>query len=306
VKVSIVIPNWNGAEKLRHNLPDVIQAAMFLDQEAKVPFSVTEIIVVDDASSDNSLDVLKKEFPQVRVIAKKKNSGFSGTVNIGVAASHGEIVVLLNSDAKPQKNFLQYAIPHFAEKSVFSVGCNVGGNWSWAKFENGYVWHYAVDKKLIDTKKAHETLWASGGSGVFRKSIWEELGGLDELFNPFYEEDFDLGYRATKRGYINLWEPRSIVEHYKEKGVIETHFKKSRVATIAQRNQLYFIWKNISSKQMTSEHKKALLKQMKDHPKYSRIVFSALVHLPEVLKKRKIERQHQKLTDEQILSKYTF
>jgi GT2 family glycosyltransferase len=290
---TIVIPNWNGAEKLRKNLPQVIEVARLE--------GIQQIIVVDDKSSDDSLEVLQ-EFPEVQVVKRTKNGGFSSCVNTGVMAVKTDFVVLLNTDAIPQKGFLKFAIPHFTNEKVFSVSCRAGdGSWSWAKFENGYFWHGMGEA----TDQSHQTLWSSGGGGIFRVSIWNELGGLDELYNPFYEEDVDLGYRATKRGYINIWEPKSVVEHYKEPGVIATHFKKETVAKTAQRNQLIFMWKNITSEKLFLEHRSALTRQIIKHPKYASIFWSALKRWSQIVKKRNIEKRQTILTDEEVLSKYT-
>jgi GT2 family glycosyltransferase len=289
---TIVIPNWNGAEKLKKNLPQVIEVAQ---QE-----QIQQIIVVDDKSSDNSLEVLE-DFPQVQVVKRSKNGGFSSCVNTGVMAVTTDLVVLLNTDAVPQKGFLKNALQHFQYEKIFSVSCRVGsGSWSWAKFEDGYFWHGMGERSDV----AHQTLWSSGGGGIFRVAIWRELGGLDELFNPFYEEDLDLGYRATKRGYINIWEPESVVEHYKEPGVIATHFKKEMVAKTAQRNQLMFIWKNITSDNLFLEHRSALTKQIIKHPKYVAIFWEAFKKWPQIVRKRHIEKRQALLSDEEILSKY--
>ncbi len=299
-KVSIIIPNWNGAEKLRKNLPGVLAAARYKSPLAKV----VEVIVVDDASTDNSLEVLKNEFPEVKVIAKEFNSGFSSTVNLGVENAQGDLVVQLNSDARPWENFLRFAVPHFENPKVFSVGCNVGGVWNLATWHDGYLWHQQATRE-VDKSKAHLTLWASGGSGIFRRELWQEFGGLDELFNPFYEEDMDLGYRATKRGYINLWEPKSLVDHYKEKGVIATHFTEKTVAKTAQRNQLLFIWKNISSPKMIVQHKRALARMLIIHPRYWQIFWAAWQRRKALGIKREIERKAAKLTDEEVLALFT-
>ena len=292
MKVSIVIPNWNGKQKLANNLPGVLKVK-----------GVNEIIIVDDYSTDDSVDFIKQNFPQIELIEKENNSGFAKTVNLGVARAPGDIVFLLNSDALPQDDVVEKAIKHFKDPQVFSVGCNTGGNWSWAKFERGYFWHYMSpkEKKII----THQTLWASGGSGLFRKSIWKELGGLDEVFSPFYEEDTDLGYRATKRGYINLWEPSAKVLHYHQKGVIEENFSKSQINKIAQRNQLFLIWKNITDSKFMIEHIFTLIKMVVVHPFYSLIVFSALVKLPQLLQKRSSENIKAKLSDREILAKYS-
>lgn len=288
--VSIVIPNWNGAEKLRQNLPKVLNVK-----------GVDEIIVSDDASTDNSVEILQEEFPRVKLVRRDKNGGFSSNVNTGVKAASGDLVLLLNSDAVPEDDCLEKILPHFRDGKVFSVGLNAGGGWTKATFKDGYFWHSQADLKEVDQTKAHQTLWVSGGSGVFRKSIWEKLYGLDVLFDPFYEEDTDLGYRATKRGYINLWEPRAHVEHYKEPGVIETNFKKSTIRNTAERNQLIFIWKNITSDKLTHEHQKALIKMLLTHPKYWLIFLAAAKKLPGILRKREIEKKEQSLSDEEIL-----
>ncbi len=291
MSVSVVIPNWNGEDKLRRNLPEVFKVS-----------GVDEIIVVDDKSTDDSVYLIESRFRQVRLLKKEKNEGFSSTVNLGVKNAKGDFVFLLNTDAVPAKDCLSYILPHFKHNKVFSVGLNAGGSWAWAEFKDGYFWHHEMPKS--EKKLTHETLWVSGGSGVFRKSVWDKLGGLDPLFNPFYEEDVDLGYRATKRGYINLWEPKAKVEHYKEKGVIEENFSKSHVAKIAQRNQLYLIWKNITDENLYKSHKKAVLKKLITHPKYLRIYLSASKHKKEILNRRKIEIKEAIFSDQEILRKY--
>lgn len=291
MKTSIVIPNWNGAEKLKSNLPAILSAR-----------GVEEVIIVDDASTDGSVEVVEKQFSQIKLIKKAKNSGFSTAVNIGVKAVSGDLVAILNSDAAPQADFISNTLNHFQDPKVFSVGCNVGGAWAAGEFRNGFFWHSQAKADKEELKKPHQTLWASGGSGIFRKSIWEEIGSLDELFDPFYEEDVDLGYRATKRGYINVWEPSSVVEHYREKGVIESNFSKSFVSSVAQRNQLFFIWKNIHDPQMIAEHKITLIKMLLTRPKYWPVFLSAISKFSQVMAKREIEKKSSKLTDQEVLA----
>ncbi len=290
MKVSIVIPNWNGAEKLRRHLPAVLKVK-----------GVTEVIVSDDASTDNSLQVLSEEYSEVKVFKRQKNGGFSVNVNFGVSHAIGDLIFLLNSDASPEEDSLQKVLHHFENERVFSVGCNVGGTWVWAKWDNGFFWHNQASDK---GGKVHETLWASGGSGVFRKSMWDQLGGFDELFSPFYEEDLDLGYRARKRGFINIFEPESRVEHYKEKGVISLNFSQTVISKTAQRNQLLFIWKNITDPDMTREHRNALVKMLLFHPKYWEIFLAARKRWPELEKKRIVELAKETVSDREILEKY--
>ncbi len=292
MNISIIIPNWNGAKKMKRHLPLVLEAAKHKN--------VVEVIIVDDNSTDESLEILKR-FREIRLIEKLQNSGFSSTVDLGVQKSKGQLVFLLNNDADISQETINELLKNFEKNEVFSVGCNAGGFWSIGKFEDGFFWHGEADPKDKLMKESHQTLWVSGGSGLFRKEIWNELSGMDELFDPFYEEDVDLGYRATKRGYINLWEPKAKVNHYKEEGVISENFSIGSIAKIAQRNQLIFIWKNITSKNLFSEHKRALMKKLTQNPKYWPIFFSALSKIGEIRKKRKIEKSQAKLTDEEIL-----
>lgn len=290
MKISIVIPNWNGIEKLPKSLPEVM----------KVKF-VDEIVISDDGSTDGSVEYIKKNFPTIKLYQRSKNGGFSSNVNDGVKFASGDLIFLLNSDAIPEKNCLLSVFPHFEDPKVFGVGCNTGDSWSWAKFKRGYFRHFGVKGKV---KKAHQTLWAGGGSSVFRKQIWDELGGLDQLFNPFYEEDLDIGYRATKRGYVNLFEPDSLVEHYKQSGVIKENFSESTIARIAQRNQLIFIWKNITSEKLIAEHKQALMQKLFTNPSYWRIFLSAFSKIGPIKQKRLVEKQQQKISDEQIFAMF--
>ena len=290
-KVSIVIPNWNGREKLEKNLPAVFEVV-----------GVGEVIIVDDASEDSSVNFIQSTYPKIKLFVQLKNQGFSTTVNKGVSEAKEEFIFLLNSDAIPSRDSLKSALSFFSDEKVFSVSCNTGGSWSWAYFTDGYFWHYMAPK----VSESHQTLWSSGGSAIFRKSVWEELGGLDENFNRFYEEDMDLGYRATKRGYLNIWDPNSLVEHSKQKGVIQENFTPKEVAQVAQRNQLLFIWKNIHDKKMIVRHIVALFRNLITHPRYVGVFLSAAAKLPSILSERRVEIENAKLTDQEILSKFSY
>ena len=83
--------------------------------------------------------------------------------------------------------------------------------------------------------------------------MWERLGGMDPLFNPFYWEDIDLSYRAVKAGYALKFEKKSIVHHYHEKGKILTFFSGSLIQELL-RNQFVFIWKNMSDIDIIRSH----------------------------------------------------
>lgn len=288
MKVSVVIPNWNGQKLLEKNLPALIGA------------KPDEIIVVDNGSGDDSVPFLEKNYPQVQILKHPQNLGFAVACNHGVKISKGEIVVLLNNDVVPEQNFLVETLPLFKDWHVFAVSFHEP-QWSWAKIEwiNGYIEHEPGAK----TKDSHYSAWASGGSSAFRKSIWEELGGFDTLYHPFYWEDIDLSYRAWKRGYTVLWEPGAIVSH-KHEGTIGKYFSKNYIQFISERNRLLFIWKNISDSYLINDHKRSLLKRLIIEPKYWRSFLAALWLFPQARQRRREEIQAQKVSDVEIFKKF--
>lgn len=289
MRVSAIIVNWNGAQKLKLYLPAILKVK-----------DVDEFIVSDDASTDESVELIREKFPEVKLVRREKNGGFSSNVNSGVKAADGDLAFLLNPDAVPEKDCVSRALEYFKDPKLFSISCNTGGNWSWAKWEKGFFWHY-VSKGEIET---HQTLWARGGSGMFRKSIFNELGGMDELLNPYYEEDTDLGYRATKRGYENLWVKECKVNLPKERGVIAQNVEREVFSKVAQRNQLLFIWKNITDSDLICQHMREMLKMLILTPKYWPVFLEAFSKLMQIRKKRKIELSWAKLTDKEILGKF--
>lgn len=233
--VSVVIPNYNGEDLLEENLPKVFKAL----------YGLAEVIVVDDNSSDGSVNFLKTQ--KIKLLKNSKNLGFSSTVNKGVKAAKGEIVVLLNTDVYPESNFLDPLLEYFKDPQVFAVGCLD------KSIEKGKIvlrgrgigkWYRGFLVHARGEINRNNTLWVSGGSGAFRKSIWEKLEGLNELYSPFYWEDIDLSYRAQKSGYKVLFEKRSVVNHEHERGAIKKSYSNFKIKTIAYRNQFIFVWEN--------------------------------------------------------------
>ncbi|MBI3984697.1 MAG: glycosyltransferase family 2 protein [Candidatus Levybacteria bacterium] len=249
MNLSVVIPNYNGAQILGKNLPKILKELEDFGKEY-------EIIIVDDGSEDNSIEVIKK-FPKIKLFLNPKNLGFSSTVDRGVEEASGQLILLLNTDVYPEKGFLGPLVDCFEDEKVFAVGCmdksiekekivlRGRGIGSW---QRGFLVHSRGEVDRTDT------LWVSGGSGMFRKSIWVKLGGLNRLFDPFYWEDIDLSYRALKSGFKVLFEPKSIVFHEHEKGVIKKKFSPFDVKVIAYRNQFTFVWTNLTDFDLLIKH----------------------------------------------------
>ena len=245
-KISIIIPNFNGKTLLSKNLPIVIKNC-----------PDCEIIVVDDASSDDSVKYVTKNFPQVKIFTNERNLGFAKTANRGVEESKGELVALINSDVAPRKNSVTSVSSYFGDQNVFAVGlCDLshekgkiikrgrGG----AIFKHGFVFHFA--KTVIKG----ETFWVSGGSGVFARQKFLELGGFDSIYSPFYWEDIDLSFRAAKRGFKCLFEPKAQVDHFHEMGAIKKSKSPFFIKIISYRNQFLFVWKNIDNYFLLIQH----------------------------------------------------
>jgi GT2 family glycosyltransferase len=293
--ISIIIPNYNGEELIGKHMPHVIKAY----QNEKN--NIREIIVVDDASKDRSITLIKKFFPQVKVYRHKKNRGFSSSVNTGARYAKGELLCLLNTDVSPSSQFLYAVIPHFDDEHMFAVSLHEEG-YGWAKgyFRNGFIDHQGGP----ESQKTHDTFWASGGSAVFNRKKWWELGGLDEKnLSPFYWEDFDICYRAAKRGWKIIWEPKAKVVHQHE--ATTSKIPKVYKTRIQERNQLIVIWKNITSKVLFRKHIRHLIRRCISHPGYLRIVYMSLQKLPTIYQARRREKKESKVSDEAIFAKYS-
>jgi len=296
MKVSIIIPSWNNLALLKKSIPNVLREA---EREAN---KVAEVIVVDDASTDGSWGYLKSKKDKIRLIRHRQNRGFSASVNTGARSARSDLLCFLNVDVVPKKDFLKPAIGHFKNKSVFAVSLAEDEH-SWARgyFRYGYVQFEEGEKR----GEPADTLWVSGGSGVFRRNIWMELHGMDEeLFSPFYWEDIDIGYRASKRGYRLIWEPQARVTHKHGSTINESNFPQKKLELIKERNELLFNWKNLTSTSMLRKHIRGMLRRALRNPGYLRVIFMALLKLKIILKRRKVEKKESKFSDESVLARF--
>ncbi len=258
--ITIVIPNYNGDILLERNIPFVVKAAQYFQKNTN---NTIGIIIIDDASTDQSLSVLEelqnaygKKIP-FKVLINKKNLGFASTVNKGVKHAASEFVMLLNTDVRPSENFLIPLYKHFGSEKMFAVGClekSIEGERVVERGRGIAKWRRGLYIHSWGKPNDDSTAWVSGGSGMFRKSIWDLLGGLQEIYDPFYWEDIDLSYRAQKFGYDICFEKNSVVTHKHSEGAIQSTVSKSRVQKIAFRNQFFFIWINITDLTLILTH----------------------------------------------------
>ena len=238
--LTIIIPNYNGRQILEENLPKILES---------VSNDKVEIVVVDDASTDDSVEFLSTAYASIVVKKHDVNKGFASTVNDGVIGASAEIVFLLNSDAVPPVGFVHRILEHFNDKNTFAVGCLLQSEEDGkvvqrgrgvGAFRKGLFVHGpgSIDKK--------NTLWVTAGAAAYSKSLWAKLNGMDTLYNPFYWEDIDISYRALKSGFDVKFDPTIGVKHTQSKGAIRTHYDSSIIRRTAYRNQFIFHWKNIT------------------------------------------------------------
>lgn len=256
--ISVVIPSYKGVHLYEKNLQAVLDCMRSGD----------ELIVVDDASGpeDDTIAWFEKKFQikkqqfndfaadyylgkyknlSIVLLVNQTNQRFGASSNRGFAVAQNGLVFLINNDVAPYKDCLQHLVPHFDNPQVFAVGClehethlgEIGGrNKLW--FERGMFLHSRYHDMSVG-----ETAWASGGSAMFRKSIFQEIGGFDKLYYPAYWEDIDLSFQARKRGYLVLFEPKAQVDHNHET-TNKSVFGEKKMRDMSWNNAKKFTWKN--------------------------------------------------------------
>ncbi len=296
-KVSIVIPNWNGVYLMEKHLAQVIKSA-----------PGAEVIVADDMSTDGSVEYVTSNFPGVKIVKRAIREGFAANVNSGVKAARGDVVILLNTDVEPEPGFLTPILRHFEDPFVFAVGClekshedgkEVLRGRGIAHWQKGYFIHSRGEVDRADTA------WVSGGSGAFRKSMWNILGGMDTLYNPFYWEDIDLSYRARKAGWKTVFEARSVVHHWHEEGKIKREFTPADVKRIVYRNQFIFIWKNVTDLRIIFAHAfwtpiRLMQAIVRGDVLMIQGYLAALMRIPAIFNRRKKQKRLYRLTDSAV------
>jgi GT2 family glycosyltransferase len=299
--ISVVMPNWNGKELLRINLPPLIDVMGTCGLKY-------EIIIIDDASSDGSQQFIRGSYPSIKLTELEHNMGFSAAVNFGARQAKYNLMLLLNSDIKVRKNFLTPLLDYFSDNRTFAV-CNKAikdekhalTKQSKISFKFGFF----REKYIRVDDEPSFSFGASGGHALFDTVKFIEMGGFDEIYSPFYHEDTDLAYRAWKRGYKAYYEPRSIVYHINQ-ATISRAFSRYHISFIFNRNMLIFLWKNLTDADFLLQHFLFLpfqiFKYMIKEPVFLLSFFAALIKLPYIIVSRQQEKKFRKYGDRQVLA----
>ena len=253
-KVAVVILNWNGQALMEEFLPSVI---------AHTPTDLADIIVADNGSTDQSVQMLKDKFPSVEIILLDKNYGFAEGYNQALKQIEHPYTVLLNSDVEVTPGWLN------APLAVMEANSNIVGAqpkilaqrnkeyFEYAGAAGGFMDRYGypycrgrvlhiVEKDFGQYDTQTDLLWATGACLFIRTDIYKEVGGLDAGFFA-HQEEIDLCWRLRSRGYRLVCTPSSIVYHV---GGATLSVESPRKTFLNFRNNLLMLYKNLSEKDL--------------------------------------------------------
>ena len=246
MKVTIVIPNYNG----KHFMEPCLSS---LSEQTYKDF---HILVVDNASSDGSIEYMEENYPDIELIKLQKNYGFSKAVNIGIQHSRTPYVILLNNDTTVDTRYVEEMVKAI-EKSpkIFSVSSKMIQMYHPELIDSagdlytlsGWGVCRGCGRPVSNYTKYDEIFTACAGAAIYRRSVFDEIGYFDE--NHFaYLEDIDIGYRARIYGYYNMYCPTALVYHVGS-GTSGSKYNSFKVK-LAARNNLYLNYKNMPALQL--------------------------------------------------------
>ena len=244
--VSVVLVNFRGTD-------DTLEAIRYLG-EIDWPKNRLEIVVVENASGDDSVRRLESEAPHVKLVVSKTNDGFAGGCNKGVRESSGEYIALLNNDARPDAGWVRAAVDRFEE--LPGVGAVASRVLDWegklVDFVGAAMTWYGMGFKPLTAEppptrpdSATDVLFGTGAAMFVRRSVFDAVGGFDERYFMFFE-DVDLGWRINLAGWRFLYEPTSLAFHKHHASM--SAFGSFKETYLLERNALYTLFKNAGDK----------------------------------------------------------
>lgn len=248
--ISVVIPNYNGKHLLKANLPSVLAAVKNVQ-------TLYEIIVVDDASTDGSVEFMQQHYPDLTLLVNENNRGFSPTVNKGIFQSKYDLVLALNSDVELSSDYFNEQLKYFEKEDTFGVMGKIVDH-SGKQLQDaaklpkvsfkGIKGSYNYIPEALPVSTWLPSFFLSGANALMDRKKLIELNGFDEIFAPFYFEDADLGIRAWRVGWKCYFEPASVCMH--ELSSTISKLKSQKVRTIIERNRIQFNYLHLSGTQL--------------------------------------------------------
>lgn len=249
-KVSVIILNYNGQKHLDTYLPSVIK---------NTPLHVADIIVADNASTDNSVEWLRETYPAIKVIQLKRNYGFAEGYNISIGRVETPYVILLNSDVEVTPNWIQPMLTFMdANQKVIAVQPKILQYKEKTKFEyaggaGGFIDKFgypfcrgrlfsSIEEDKGQYNDERQIFWASGACMMVRRVDFVDYGGFDENFFT-HQEEIDFCWRINSRGRKVYYIPSSVVYHLGGGTLNQSNPKKTYYNF---RNNRLMIYKNLN------------------------------------------------------------
>lgn len=299
MEISVVIPSKNGLKHLKECLPSVIKATI------AAPFPV-RIIVVDDNSVDKTVEILSPVFPEITFLHNTKR-GASSARNWGVKNSHCDWICFLDNDVFLEESFF-HTVQKYLHPDVFCVTCagyaaypkvfgalEQNDGVKLLKWQKGFPrFTENIYNKDLPLQQEYLSWGVQGAYFLCNRTKFDQLGGFDEILEPYMLEETDLAYRGLKRGWKIIYAPDTEPRH-KCGGTINSK-KNKYTQFLSKRNRVIFVWKNITSKSLFVNNILWLLLRPN-----LKVLSAVLKVLPDIKQKRAIEKREQVITDEYLL-----
>lgn len=254
--IAVAVLNWNGAALLQQYLPSVIKYSEHL----------ANVYVIDNASSDSSLEVLENEFPSVKTITISDNLGYAGGYNAGIKKIEEEFIVLLNSDVEVSPKWLDILYARFEEDDKLGAiqpkikDYNQKNSFEYAGAAGGFMdrlgypfcrgrLFYKLEEDTGQYEDFREVFWATGACLMVRKSLYAKVKGLNEKLFAHMEE-IDLCWRMQNHGFKVACDPLSIVYHL---GGGTLNKLSPRKTYLNFRNSLIILYLNLPTKEASAK-----------------------------------------------------
>lgn len=255
MRVAVVILNWNGAAMLRRYLPDVLKYT--------TASGGAEVVVADNGSTDDTLALMKQEFPQVRTVALGQNLGFAEGYNQALKQVDAEYYLLLNNDVQVTQGWLGTLLDYLDNHpQVAACQPKLRCQWAPSMFEyagacGGYIDNYGypycrgrlfgtVEKDEGQYDEVQSVAWATGAALMVRSRVYWQVGGLDGRFFA-HQEEIDLCWRIRSRGYDIVCVPQSVLFHV---GGGTLPKESPRKTYLNFRNNLLLLYKNLPQQRL--------------------------------------------------------
>ncbi len=223
MKVAVIVLSHNGANVIESCLKSLFAT----------DYKNTEVIVVDNGSTDSTAEIVRDKFPAARLISTGENLGFAGGNNVGISASDADVIVLLNDDTAVMPDMISQ-IAKFAasDPDVGIIGCKIlypdgktiqhaGG----AILPNGLTRHYGCgERDEGEYDRVFDVAYVTGAAIAIKREVLDKLGLLDAGYFPIYYEEVEYCERARRLGYRVAYLPSAVLLHYESQVTVKASF----------------------------------------------------------------------------------